>query len=139
MNSKHLFTIIRISFSLFFISFLFANCNSSQAQSAQIKRIGNQELQQILESKEVHLIDVRTPNEYNQGHLMNATLIDFMQSDFKEKISKLDKSKPIIVYCAVGGRSQQSLSILESAGFTEIYDLKRGIRGWLSEGLPVTK
>ena len=140
MKSKHSFLLWVRSVGLIVTLMLVSQCSSSQAQQVpQVKRISNQELQDILQNMEdVQLIDVRTPDEYGQGHLENAQLIDFLQSDFKEKVSKLDRDKPIVVYCAVGGRSAQSAKILESLGFKEIYDLKKGIRGWLAENLPVT-
>jgi rhodanese-related sulfurtransferase len=138
METKHLFSFLTQSMvAVLLLSF--GSCSSSAAQSAEIKRISNQELQELLQNPEVQLVDVRTPNEYNQAHLANAQLIDFMKPDFSEKVDQLDKSKPIIVYCAVGGRSMQSTRVLKDLGFTEIYDLQKGIRGWLIEGLPVTK
>lgn len=51
------------------------------------------------------LIDVRTPGEYQTGHLPHSTLVDFKGKDFREKMAQLDKNKPVMVYCAAGGRS----------------------------------
>jgi rhodanese-related sulfurtransferase len=137
MNGR--FTLIRSVILLTGIMLILStfSCSSTNAQSAQIKRIANAELEELLKKPEVQLIDVRTPQEYSQSHLTNAQLIDFLRPDFKEKISQLDKEKPIVVYCAVGGRSLQATEVLKSAGFKEIYDLKRGIRGWITAGLPV--
>lgn len=139
MNGRFFYpSTVKLLFALLLIMGLQA-CNSSNAQTAQIKRITNDELKELLSNSSVQLVDVRTPQEYNQGHIGDAQLIDFMRPDFKEKVSKLDKDQPIVVYCAVGGRSYQSTEVLKSLGFKEIYDLKRGIAGWAQAGLPTKK
>lgn len=85
------------------------------------------------------LLDVRTPEEYQQEHLAEATLMDFRSADFSKQVSTLDKSKPIFVYCAVGGRSEKAASILKDQGFTEIIQLKGGISEWINANKPVVK
>jgi len=78
----------------------------------------------------VQLVDVRTPNEWKSGVIANPLKIDFLESNFKEKIEKLNKSKPIAIYCKSGGRSGQAAKLLSENGFKEIYDLKGGILNW---------
>lgn len=134
-----LFTLAKDLFVSLLLLTAITGCTSSQAQSGKIKRIDNTELRLLLDSQEIQLVDVRTPNEYRQGHLKESQLIDFMQPDFAEKVALLDRDKPIVVYCAVGGRSHQSTQELLKMGFKEIYDLKRGIKGWTAEGLPIEK
>ncbi len=85
------------------------------------------------------ILDVRTQDEYHNGHLENAVLIDYYKNDFKEKVSKLDKSKPVFVYCAAGGRSGSASKILLDLGFNEVYDLKGGFNAWSNEKKPVKK
>ena len=137
MNGRFRYTkSVKVVLGLVMI-FALQSCTSSNAQSPQVKRISNEELQTLLAKSNIQLVDVRTPQEYAQGHLANSQLIDFTRPDFKEKISQLDKDQPIVVYCAVGGRSASATNVLKSAGFKEIYDLQRGIRGWLAAGLPV--
>ena len=85
------------------------------------------------------LLDVRTPQEYANGHLQNATAINFFDADFKEKVDKLDKNKPIYVYCAVGGRSAKACKILQESGFKNVYNLLGGWNGWNAAGLPSVK
>ena len=80
------------------------------------------------------LIDVRTPGEYETGHLKNAINIDFNSDGFKEQISKMKKSSPILIYCLSGGRSASAADEMETMGFTEIYNLDGGIMKWQSEG-----
>ncbi len=78
----------------------------------------------------VQLVDVRTLKEYNQGKIGNAILINFFQEDFMEKINKLDKNKPIYIYCHSGRRSGRAAKKLLNAGFENIYNLDGGIIGW---------
>lgn len=89
--------------------------------------------------KSYTLLDVRTQEEYDNGHLEGSTLLDFYDSNFKKQLSKLDKTKPVFVYCAVGGRSASTVTALTTMGFKEVYDLKGGIKRWSKEQLKVVK
>ncbi len=85
------------------------------------------------------LIDVRTPGEYQTGHLSRSTLIDFKDQDFRAKIAQLDKHKPVMVYCAAGGRSTAAAALLEELGFPEVYELEGGISRWREAGQEIEK
>ena len=85
------------------------------------------------------LIDVRTPTEYESGHLATATLIDFKGQDFKDRMAALDKNKPVMVYCAAGGRSTAAATLLKELGFSQVYELAGGITRWKEEGQAVEK
>ncbi len=88
----------------------------------------------IVVGKEVQLVDVRTPKEYQAGFIDDAINIDFFdQSNFKQAFNKLDKNKPLYIYCRSGNRSQKSAKILVELGFTEIYDLKGGYKAWIKQ------
>lgn len=79
----------------------------------------------------VQLVDVRTANEYNSGHINNALNFDiFNKSKFKQSVENLDKQQPVYVYCKSGMRSQSAAKLLESLGFQEIIDLKGGYVAW---------
>lgn len=84
------------------------------------------------------LLDVRTPAEYQEGHLPDATLIDIKRDDFTAQINKLDKGKPVFVYCAAGIRSEKAAAILHAQGFKEVYDLDGGFNAWKDAGKPVS-
>ncbi len=108
----------------------------TQAQS--VKQLDAQNFEKKMkELKEATLLDVRTQGEYAQGHLANATLADIYGSDFKTKLSKLDKSKPVFVYCKAGSRSGSAVNILSGMGFKEIYDLNGGITAWRQANKPI--
>lgn len=78
--------------------------------------------------KGVQLIDVRTPREYDNEHIKGAANIDWFQPfQFKKAIRKLDKEKPVYVYCRTGNRSLKAARKFAELGFTQVYDLKGGI------------
>ena len=93
-----------------------------------------QKLQQV---EPALLIDVRTPQEYDAGHLKNALNIDVKADNFCDEIEKLDKGCPIFVYCRSGGRSKTAANIFKKAGFKTVYELDKGIIGWIESGKPV--
>lgn len=70
------------------------------------------------------LLDVRTPNEWSEGKLVNSACVNYMDESFSQNVAKLDKDKPVFVYCAVGGRSAKAAKVLKEAGFKQIYNLK---------------
>ena len=111
----------------FFVVCLFlVSCTQQQPQLQLVEK----ETFELLMKQEVQLIDVRTSEEFHSGTIGDAQNIDFNAPDFKAQLSKLDKNKPVLVFCAVGGRSAGASKVLESLGFKEIYDLKGGYRGW---------
>ncbi|OJV21084.1 MAG: hypothetical protein BGO21_09380 [Dyadobacter sp. 50-39] len=92
---------------------------------------------QLSKSGNAQLLDVRTPEEYDEGHLAKAANVDYKSPDFKEKIAKLDKSKPVYVYCLSGGRSAAAATALHETGFKEVYDMKGGYLKWSTSGKAV--
>lgn len=87
----------------------------------------------------IQVIDVRTPAEFNSGHIEHAKNININDAQFEAQIAALDKSKPVLVYCAVGGRSARAANLIKSQGFPAVYDLDGGIGAWNKEGLPIVK
>ena len=104
--------------------------SSCAQETKQHQLISQEEFAQIL-TKEIQLLDVRTPQEYQQGYIEGAILINFFDSDFVSKVSaRFDKNEPLYIYCAVGGRSNKAAKKLISVGFDSIYDLKGGFNKW---------
>ncbi|MEZ4802123.1 MAG: rhodanese-like domain-containing protein [Gelidibacter sp.] len=100
-------------------------------QSDSIKILSAAEFHSAIDNKDVQLVDVRTEKEFNEGNIKNAINIDFFnQATFNSEFEKLDKSKPVYLYCRSGNRSHQAAVKLEAMGFKEIYDLKDGYMGW---------
>jgi len=104
-----------------------------------VKHVNAKEAQKLVEEKKVVVLDVRTPEEFKDGHIAGATNIDFSASDFKKRVGELDKSKTYLVHCAAGGRSTQSLPILKKGEIKSVYHLDGGFNAWKKEGLPVEK
>ena len=92
----------------------------------------------ISETHDAKIIDVRTPEEFEKGHLINALNYDWNGNNFDSEISSLDKSKPVFVYCLSGGRSGSAASKMRSDGFKEVYELEGGIIKWRAENLEET-
>ncbi len=83
------------------------------------------------------VLDVRTPEEYAEGHLDGAVLVDFYDADFADQLGQLDPEVPYLVYCRSGNRSGQTLALMEQLGFASASDVDGGIVAWQSAGLPV--
>jgi thioredoxin 1 len=117
-----------------------ASCQSASSSKSggAISTVSVTEFQQKLAGTQTaQLIDVRTPDEFSSGHLKNAVNIDIHSDDFMDRIAKLDKTKPVMVYCRSGARSSSAAGKMKDAGFKEIYNLDGGISSWTSEGKPV--
>ncbi len=82
------------------------------------------------------LLDVRTPGEFAEGHIAGATNVDWNSDGFDAAVEKLDKSKPVMVYCLSGGRSASAAASLRSKGFTNVLELNGGMMKWRAAGLP---
>ena len=104
-----------------------------------VKHVKADEAAQIIADGKVAIIDVRTPDEFKDGHIKGAKNIDIMSSDFEAQLSKLDKTQPTLVHCQAGGRSTRALPIFEKLGFTNLIHLDDGFGGWEAAGKPVVK
>ena len=91
------------------------------------------------EDSDFVILDIRTPGEYQYGHIKNSIMIDFYSKAFAEEINRLDKGKTYLIYCRSGNRSTRSLELFQKLKFQKIYHLSSGINGWKSEGLPVVE
>lgn len=119
---------------------LLSMCGSTQ-QSQQpakgtIATLTVDEFAKVVKQKKVRLVDVRTPSEYAEEHLVGAENIDVKAADFAEKIKPL-KGK-VAVYCRSGKRSLAAANLLAAQGCT-VYNLDGGIVAWKKAELPTTK
>ena len=85
------------------------------------------------------IIDVRTPAEFDSGHIENAINIDKNSETFQDELNNLGKDKTYLVYCGVGGRSKDALNIMQELSFMEAYNMQGGINRWQEEKLPTVK
>lgn len=113
----------------FFVLIIALSCKSQNEGSTKVIDIDTFKTEVI--GKDVQLIDVRTLKEYNAGHIDDAINIDVLNtSTFTEEIQKLDKEKPIYIYCQMGGRSNKASQQLSKMGFKTIFDYSGGYGEW---------
>ncbi|WP_431134608.1 rhodanese-like domain-containing protein [Psychroserpens mesophilus] len=109
------------------MSFLSAIFGDKSIQNECITVLSPIEFKSQVDGKNVQLIDVRTSNEFNSNHIKGAKNIDFFSGSFNLELNKLNKDKPVYVYCRSGSRSRQTANKLANMEFKKIYDLRGGI------------
>ena len=87
----------------------------------------------------VCVIDVRTPEEYDLGHIEGALNIDYYADSFRDEVAKLDKDVAYLVYCRCGTRGAFSTEIMQELGFSEVYNMEEGFLEWQFQQLPSVK
>jgi len=86
----------------------------------------------------IQLLDVRTPGEYNTGHIKNALQADWTdKQEFNRRIAFIDKNKPVYVYCLSGGRSGAAAKEMRNNGYQKVYELNGGINAWKAANKPL--
>ncbi|GAA4442734.1 hypothetical protein GCM10023188_42770 [Pontibacter saemangeumensis] len=111
---------------------------SESGVSSKLQPISSQETKALLaQQADVVILDVRTPAEYEAGHLQGARLMDIYAADFQERLQALDPTKTYLVYCAVGGRSREALQLMGQLGFQQVYDASEGFSALKTAGVPV--
>lgn len=112
-------------------------CSSAQTQG--FKSLTVDEYAKVIEDTAIVRLDVRTAEEYADGHLANTINIDVLKDDFEKKTkATLPKDKVIAVNCRSGKRSKNAARILVKNGF-KVIELDAGYNDWLAKGMPVTK
>lgn len=101
------------------------------SKNMNIKTVDNEEFESIIaDTAHVTLVDVRTADEFGEGHIAGAMNIDVLEKDFKDIATKtLDKDKTIAVYCRSGRRSLNAADILQKEGYS-VVNLKGGYMAW---------
>lgn len=113
------------------MSFLSALFGIKKETSDKIAILDANSYKEAIAGKKVQLVDVRTANEYRNGHIKNALNVDFFNgAGFKKSFEKMNKEKPVYLYCRSGARSQKAARRLIEMGFSQIYDLKGGYSRW---------
>jgi phage shock protein E len=87
----------------------------------------------------VTVLDVRTPEEFAEGHLDGAVLVDVTAPSFTDEVAQLDPDRPYLVYCRSGNRSAQAVAAMEAAGFAHLWDMEGGVAAWTSAGLALVR
>ena len=123
-------------FHFFFLFFLSAAC--LQAQNGSDKLSAPAFADKIKQTGDAVIVDVRTPEDFAKGHLINAQNINWNGNDFETGIARLDKTKPVFVYCLSGARSAAAAAKMRAEGFRQVYELMGGIMKWRAANLPET-
>lgn len=102
------------------------------------KRLSALEAVRMINDREPVIVDLRPVADYKKGHLLNAINLPVAKLD--EKVGELgkDKSRPVLLYCALGGSSGEAAAKLRKLGYTEAYPIRGGLNAWLQNNLPVT-
>ena len=118
---------------------------ASNMVMAQPVTLSAEDFEKGLSAPGVQLLDVRTATEYQNAHIQNSFQADWVNfNQFKDRVQYLDKSKPVMIYCASGGRSSAAAEWLRKNGFGNVQELKGGITAWKAndkptEGMPAVK
>lgn len=125
-------------FGLLLMTTLFLSCSNAQeevageenGQNPIVSLVGKAEFKKLMEKEGAQLLDVRTPGEIARGKIGNAIEMNFQDADFKKQLGTLDKEKPVLIYCAAGGRSARAVQMMKDMGFMEIHELRGGYNAW---------
>ena len=122
---------------------ILAGCTAEslpENNSSVLETVPAQEFRQLVDSMAERsvILDVRRPEEFAQGYIEGAELVDFYSESFKDSIENLDRQQTYLVYCRSGYRSGVTLDMMEEAGFTSVYELDGGFNGWKANGYPVS-
>lgn len=104
--------------------------SSAYAQTPGTHDVQVAEFETLIKGGKGIILDVRTPKEFEEGHIDGAININYFLPDFNDQVAKLDKSKPIYVYCHTGSRSTKAMKIMSESGFTTVYNLVGGHVAW---------
>ena len=123
----------KLNFLLALILIVTASCTAQKD-----KVLSPKDFKAKMSQPSVVILDVRTPEEFTDGHLDKAINLDIKNDQFEAQCNKLDKSKPVLVYCLVGKRSNRAAVMLRQKGF-DVLELDGGMEAWQDAGLPVVK
>ena len=112
----------------------FVSCQGQTTEKTQIIP-AIEFAEKIKNTPNAQIIDVRTPQEFTVDHLENAQNINWLDTEFAPNTNKLNKTKPVFIYCKAGSRSHKAAAKLEELGFVAIYELQGGILKWEADGL----
>ncbi len=111
------------------------SCKGNDDGEIQVVTAG--EMQELSQIEDVQLVDIRTAEERKEGFIANSQNIDYLSPNFEQDIEKLDKTKPVLVYCKFGDSSEKCIEKMKDAGFVKIYDLDDGIAKWKYKGIEI--
>ena len=129
---------IFLAFATVFLFYGFSGATAEDATAEKIFRsISPEEAMRMVQQRDdVIFLDVRTPRERSRGYIPGSQLVAF--NDIAMGKLQIPKDKPILLVCAVGGRSYFAGQMLSKKGYKEVYNLSGGVKKWYQSGLPLT-
>lgn len=122
---------MKVLFSFLITIFVLGiSCQNGFAQDAAKVLSADDFKTQLAKDSTVQLVDVRTPDEFATGHIEGAQNINYWGDDFEAAIEKLDKKRPVMLYCKTGVRSGKAAAVMQKLGFTALYNLEGGYLNW---------
>ena len=109
------------------------------AAPKHVRNVGVDEFDKLRADKSNTVLDVRTKEEFEKGHIPGAVNLDVHSPDFAKKVGELDKNKTYLVHCAAGVRSARACTIMDQLEFKNLVNLEPGFRAWEKAGKPVEK
>ncbi|MCG6909262.1 MAG: rhodanese-like domain-containing protein [Deltaproteobacteria bacterium] len=85
------------------------------------------------------ILDIRTPSEFEAGHIAGARMLDFYSQSFVDDFKKLDRNKTYLIYCRSGSRSGRLMQAIDNLGFKKIFNMERGLKDWVGQGYALVK
>jgi rhodanese-related sulfurtransferase len=89
--------------------------------------------------RKANILDVRTPEEVAEGHLIGSKTVNFLGANFTTEVQELNKNKTYLLYCRSGARTRKAADAMQKMGFKHVYMLDGGITAWKEAGKPVEK
>ncbi len=128
------------TFVLFALLFLIGTRVFAQtAVQDSIQVLSISQFEKMAVKKKSKIIDVRTPEEVAEGHLADATTINFLSPDFASQVASLNKKRTYLLYCRSGSRTRKAADAMQKMGFKHVYMLEGGITAWKEAGKAVEK
>jgi phage shock protein E len=127
---------------LFVVGILVSACGAVDvAEATGLRTVSADDAQAVIEAAgpDVVVLDIRTPEEFAEGHIEGALNIDFYAPDFTEQLAALDPEADYVLYCRSDNRSGQAMPMLEDLGFGAVAEVDGGILAWEQAGLPVSR
>ena len=113
------------------ITLLSCGAQNQQSTDGNYSNVSTEEAKEMISSNaNLQIIDVRTGGEVAQGIIEGAVQMDISKPNFEKELDKLDKTRPVLVYCAAGGRSKTAQNIMKEKGFENVANLTQGYSGW---------
>jgi rhodanese-related sulfurtransferase len=131
-----------MKYTLILLLFLFAFRSEIQGQTIQkdsIHVLSLAEFEKMSSKRKAKILDVRTPEEVAEGHLLGSTTVNFLSPDFSKEVEALNKNKTYLLYCRSGSRTRKAADAMQKMGFKHVYMLEGGITAWKEAGKEVVK